>query len=202
MERRHSIGDQIELRLDFGDAPADRGLVGYAAVYDSLSEPLGGFRERLAAGAFANVLGRKPDVRCLFNHSDSAVLGRTSSGTLTLLNTVKGLRFQVPDLPETTYARDLREMMKRGDVTGCSFAFTVPQGGDSWAEEVVDGQKTLVRTVHEIGRLFDVGPVAFPAYANTEVSLRDARESLARFQRRNGYPIDLALLDLLDKSLL
>lgn len=200
MERRHVSGE-IELRIDGGaDTPADKGLVGYAAIYGSLSEPLGGFRERLAPGAFANVLGRSPDVRCVFNHSDNAVLGRTRSGTLNLLNTSKGLRFQVPELPDTTYARDLREMLRRGDVSGCSFAFTVPQGGDAWAEEVIDNQRVLVRTIHEVGELYDVGPVAFPAYTATEVNLRDARESLRRFQRRNGYPLDLALLALMDRG--
>lgn len=193
MERRQVTGE-LELRFE---GEADKGIVGYAALYDSLSEPLGGFRERLAPGAFSLALGKNPDVRCLFNHNDSAVLGRTTSGTLSLMNTSRGLRFSVSELPDTTYARDLRAMLKRGDVTGCSFAFTVPQGSDKWAEEVIDGERTLVRTIHEIGRLIDVGPVAFPAYTATEVSLRDARASLEHWQRCNGYPIDLAKLDLM-----
>ena len=193
MERRQFAGD-IELRID---GESDKGIVGYAAVYDSLSEPLGGFRERIAPGAFASVLSRAPDVRALFNHDDNAVLGRTSSGTLTLMNTSKGLRFSVPQLPDTTWGRDLREMMRRGDITQCSFSFSVMPGTDTWGEEIVNEQRIAVRTIHEFSQLYDVGPVAFPAYTATEVNLREARNSLERWQKARGYPLGLAWLDLL-----
>lgn len=193
MERRQISGD-IELRIE------EKGISGYAAIFDSISLPLGGFQERIAPGAFTAALGKNPDVRALFNHDQNFVLGRTSSGTLKLAQTAKGLRFEVPSLPDTSYARDMREMMTRGDVTQCSFGFTVPQGGDTWAEEMIDGKKTLVRTLRSIGQLLDVGPVAFPAYTATEVSFRDARKSLETWQRNRGYPLDLAWLDLLAKS--
>ena len=58
-----------------------RTITGYAARYNVLSSDLGGFRERIASGAFKRILATNPDVVCLFNHSDNAVLGRTTAGT-------------------------------------------------------------------------------------------------------------------------
>src|SRR5215472_5921150 len=101
-----------------------RTIAGYAARYCVLSGDLGGFRERIASGAFKRILATNPDVVCLFNHSDSAVLGRTTAGTLRLSEDTRGLKFEC-DLPDTTFGRDTYESVKRGDLNGCSFAFMV-----------------------------------------------------------------------------
>ena len=141
-----------------------RTIPGYAAIYNSDSEDLGGFIERMAPGSFDGRL--QDDVRVLFNHDNNLVLGRTISGTATLEVDEKGLRYTC-QLPDTTYAKDLIELMERGDVTQSSFAFTIED--ESW-EERADGM--LIRTVKKVGQLYDVSPVTYPAYTEATSGLR------------------------------
>ena len=141
-----------------------RTITGYAAIYNSDSEDLGGFIERMAPGSFDGRL--QDDVRVLFNHDNNLVLGRTISGTATLEVDEKGLRYTC-QLPDTTYAKDLIELMERGDVTQSSFAFTIED--ESW-EERADGM--LIRTVKKLGQLYDVSPVTYPAYKDSTSGLR------------------------------
>ena len=96
-------------------------VVGYAAVYDVLSEDLGGHREKIAQGAFADLVGT--DVRALLNHDPNEVLGRTKSG-LRLFDEQRGLRFEL-DLPDSPLGQNVREAVRRGDVDGASFRFEV-----------------------------------------------------------------------------
>src|ERR1700743_406805 len=104
-------------------------LSGYAAVFNSPSEDLGGFRENIRKGAFTRCLSEQPDIRCLSNHDTSLILGRTRSGTLTVREDDRGLYFEC-NLPDTTTARDLSALVKRGDITGMSFGFYALQ--DEW----------------------------------------------------------------------
>lgn len=156
------------------DAPAGR-LVGHAAVFNSLSEDLGGFRELIAPGAFASSIA-KDDVRALFNHDPNFVLGRTSSGTLRLAEDMRGLAIEV-DMPDTQTIRDLvTAPVQRGDVSQMSFAFETVT--DEWRKDTAgDWTRTLVEV-----RLYDVSPVTFPAYPATDVSARSKEvfERLAR----------------------
>ena len=140
------------------------GIVGTAAVVDSLSDEIFGFREKIASGAFEGALKRS-DVRGLFNHDPNYVLGRVKSGTMTLRADEKGLHYEIAELPESR--ADVAEAIQRGDVDGNSFAFTVEK--DEW-EYRKDG--SAVRTITEFGELFDVGPVTYPAYPSTTVSAR------------------------------
>jgi len=142
---------------------AGKTIAGHAARYDSLSEDLGGFVEIIRPGAFASVL--RQDVRCLFNHNADLLLGRTRSRTLTLSDDGHGLAFEV-QTPETTVGQDLRILMSRGDVTGCSFSFDI--GDDRWSMQ----SGVLLREIFSFARLYDVGPVVFPAYPETDVGLR------------------------------
>ena len=141
-----------------------RTITGYAAIYNSDSEDLGGFIERMAPSSFDGRL--QDDVRVLFNHDNNLVLGRTISGTATLEVDEKGLRYTC-QLPDTSYAKDLIELMERGDVTQSSFAFTIED--ESW-EERADGM--LIRTVKKVGQLYDVSPVTYPAYKDSTSGLR------------------------------
>ncbi|HEU5479505.1 MAG TPA: HK97 family phage prohead protease, partial [Candidatus Tumulicola sp.] len=136
-----------------------RTVSGYAAVYDVESTDLGGFRERIAPGAFRTVLGADADVRCLLNHDPNIVLGRTRAGTLRLSDDARGLRFEV-ELPESR--TDIREAIARGDVDGASFRFDVAR--DSWLGEV--------RTLEEIRTLHDVSIGTYPAYPAASIELR------------------------------
>ena len=139
---------------------------GYAAIYNSDSEWMGGFYEQIEVGAFDDVL--ENDVRAYFNHDENLLLGRVSSGTLRIGTDKRGLFYEV-DLPNTTYANDLVELMKRGDINQSSFAFLI--GKDRWEER---GGKTY-RIISKVSRLLDVSPVAQPAYpeATSELKTRD-----------------------------
>ncbi|HVL52831.1 MAG TPA: HK97 family phage prohead protease [Vitreimonas sp.] len=166
--RRTAALDEIEFR-DAGDKLI---FTGHAAVFDRLSDDLGGFRERIQRGAFRKVLDRSPDVRFLVNHDSNLVLARTTvidgPGLLELREDPKGLRVY-SELVPTTQARDLRELVKAGVITQMSFSFRIyPDGTDIWEE--VDGE--LIRTIVSFSDLFDVGPVTFPAYPQTDASMR------------------------------
>jgi len=147
-------------------------ITGYAAVFDKWSEDLGGFREKIRAGAFKKAIG-KSDVRGLFNHDSNYVLGRQSNGTLTIKEDKNGLWMEI-DPPDTQIIRDLvLAPIKRGDIKEQSFAFVIAEGGDEWKN--LHGEKPnepVTRTITEVDELFDVSPVTYPAYPDTSVALR------------------------------
>jgi HK97 family phage prohead protease len=156
-----------------------RSIVGYGAVFNTLSENLGGFREKIAPGAFDTVLN--DDVRGLINHNPGHVLGRTASGTLRLSIDAQGLRYEI-DPPDTQYARDLLVSMERGDVKESSFRFFVDE--DKW-EEDVEGR--IIRTIIKFSRLLDVGPVTYPAYPDASA----AQRSLEQWQKEHPKAPDI-----------
>lgn len=141
---------------------------GYAAVFNELSDDLGGFYERIERGAFARTI-ESDDIRGLWNHNPDYPLGRTRSGTLRLQEDETGLQFVIQP-PETSYARDLLVSMGRGDVDQMSFGFWVVR--DRW--EQTGGQ--VVRNLLEV-KLFDVSPVTYPAYPQTSAQVRARLES-------------------------
>jgi uncharacterized protein len=155
---------QADLHMELRDDDLRPRLVGYAAVFDVLSEDLGGFRERVRVGAFTRSLREGADVRALVDHNPSEILGRVKAGTLTLRPTAKGLLVYI-DPPNTTRARDLAESIRRGDVDGMSFGFRTV--ADEWHNE--DGKE--IRDLVDVD-LFDVSVVTFPAYPQTEVGMR------------------------------
>src|SRR6266545_6073742 len=113
---KHDAPEQRTIDVDVEDIDTrGRTLVGYASVYGAVSGDLGGFRERIAPGAFAGVLDA--DVRALLNHDPNEVLGRTKSGTLRLADEQRGLRFEL-DLPDSPLGQNVREAVRRGDVDG------------------------------------------------------------------------------------
>jgi HK97 family phage prohead protease len=150
-------------------------ISGYAAVFNKLSDDLGGFREKIKPGAFKKAL-KNSDVRALFNHDSNYVLGRQSNGTLSLKEDKNGLWMEV-DPPDTQIIRDLvLSPIKRGDVKEQSFAFMVEK--DEW--DNIDGEKKdkpITRTILEINELFDVSPVTYPAYPDTSVALRSMEKA-------------------------
>lgn len=166
-------------------------LTGYAAVWESFSEDLGGFIEIIKRGAFRN---RKADVLALFNHSNDHVLGRESSGTLDIEEDEKGLKVTIR-LPDTTIARDLYTSVSRGDIRSMSFAFTVNAGGETWSK---NSKGKTVRTLTDCD-LHDCSVVTTPAYPATSVSARHFAQQYQTGEldnenaRRN---IEIELLDL------
>ena len=146
------------------DQPGIMMLDGYAAVFDMDSQGLW-FTERVAPGAFKSSI-LTDDVVALFNHDKNFVLGRTSSGTLELAEDPTGLKYEIK-LPNTTAGRDVHESVGRRDVNGSSFSFQTIK--DQW--EYLDDGETVKRTLLEV-KVFDVGPVTFPAYPSTSTHAR------------------------------
>lgn len=132
-------------------------FTGYAAIFNAPSEPLP-FIERIAPGAFKRSLSARNDIKLLWNHDTSIVLGSTRAGTLRLEEDSVGLRVTA-DLPDTQAGRDAAYLIKRGDVDSMSFGFSVPKGGDEWVSE----NERVLRSV----RLIETSVVAFPAYTQT-----------------------------------
>ena len=141
-------------------------IYGYAALFNSMSEELYGFREIIDPGAFDQT--DISDVRALFNHDNNLLLARTKSGTLDLEIDGNGLRYEF-EAPNTSYGKDLVELMKRGDVTQSSFGFTIASDGEYW--EVRDGEMPI-RHITRVQKLYDVSPVTYPAYPDTSVAVR------------------------------
>lgn len=167
LERRVSASP-IPLRSEGRTTGADgRRLIGYAAVFNSLSENLGGMREIIEPGAFSKAL-RTSDVRALLNHDPSLILGRTKAGTLRLKEDATGLRAEI-DIPKTPTGDGVLESVRRGDISQMSFAFRIASGGDRFSTGK-DG--VTVRRILEVQELVDVSPVAFPAYSETVISAR------------------------------
>lgn len=156
---------RTELRMQAAEGEP-RLIIGYGAVFNSLSEDLGGFQEIIMPGAFSDAIGRD-DVRALFNHDSNLILGRNISQTLRLSEDERGLRYEI-DPPRTQYANDLIVSIERGDVDQSSFGFRVRE--ESWRSPT-DEQPLPVRLLHRV-QLFDVSPVTFPAYHATQVDVR------------------------------
>lgn len=154
----------LELRARGGNTPR---LEGYAAVFDSPSEDLGGFVEYVRPGAFKRSLqSNRADPMALVHHLPHLVLGRRSAGTLRLSEDSKGLQFEV-DLPDTGTARDLLVSVERGDIRGASFAFTIAPQGDRWN---VQGD-LVTRDLLDVD-LHEITITPTPAYPDTEVARR------------------------------
>jgi uncharacterized protein len=188
----------FEFRADTPDGESRPHIAGHAAVFNSLSEMLWGFREMIAPGAFRDAI-EKSDVRALVNHDSNFILGRKKNGTLKLWEDERGLAIDI-DPPSTQWANDLLVSIGRGDIDQMSFGFTVAE--DRWEE--VDGETR--RTILRVDELFDVSPVTFPAYPETDVVLRErfARQ-IEKLRGLNAEPIASAIqersLDLLKRRL-
>jgi HK97 family phage prohead protease len=175
-------GADVEFRSFTGELRAEgdgNTFYGYAAVFDSPSEPLP-FIERIAPGAFSKTLRQqKRDIRLYVNHDSNLVLASRRSGTLRITEDDIGLRVEA-DLPETTAGRDIRELMRTGVVDKMSFGFQVDRRGDKWSD---DGMERVLTSV----RLFEVSIVTgFPAYEQTTAAVR----SLHRLSERTGMAVD------------
>lgn len=166
-ETRSFQAVELRAKMEAGKAPV---IEGYAAVFDSLSEDLGGFREKIRPGAFKGAIADGCDVRALWNHDNNFVLGRTTARTLSLSEDDRGLLATIHP-PDTQWARDLMVSIGRGDVSQMSFGFQVEK--DEWDDK---DKNSVVRTIHSFRRLFDVSPVTSPAYPDTTVALRSLEE--------------------------
>lgn len=167
LELRH-----ISLPVEFRETSSGPGtLSGYAAVFNRLSQNLGGFVERVDPAAFNKSIADQVAVLARYNHDDNHLLGTTEAGTLRLEVDGTGLRYDV-DIPDTTSGRDVRELAKRGDVRYSSFAFRTV--ADDW-DFTPEGFP--LRTLLAV-QLVDVAPVNNPAYRDTTTGLRSLADRL------------------------
>lgn len=163
-------------------------IAGYAAVFERPSKDLGGFRESIRPGAFTRSLASDDagNILALYEHDRQKPIGRVGSGTLKLSEDKRGLAFEI-ELPDTTTGRDLDVLVKRGDVSGASFAFTTPKGGDQWTEESGMYHRTLLDV-----NLHEITVTSAPAYADTTVAMR----ALSGQNCMDRNAITLALLEI------
>lgn len=162
---------QIERRSGgTATADADPGSIrGVAVTWGRLSADLGGWRERIARGAFTESIESDQDIAAFVSHDAARLLGRKANGTLAVEETAKGLEFTC-SLPRTSYAADLRALVERGDVLECSFGFTCD--ASTWSvEKDENGERVDVRTVTS-ARLWEISPCLYGAYgAGTSVGV-------------------------------
>lgn len=169
-EDRSEVNEAKEVRitpaefrvLEEADGPV---LEGYAAVFDAMSEDLGGFKEIVKPGAFERAINEQQDVRLLVNHDTSKIMARTKNNTLSLVEDGRGLRFRAV-VNDTTYAQDLVKQVRRGDIDQVSFGF-VPRD-----DEFLLRNGQVIRELRDVD-IFDVSLTGFPAYPQTSVEVRN-----------------------------
>ena len=165
--------------------------------YNSRSCDLGSFVEQIAPGAFSSALAPGADVLCLRDHDQKLLMGRSTSGTLVLVDSPAGLTFRCV-LPKTQSATELAESIDRQDLTGVSFGFTT--NADAWT---VGEQGNVLRTLISVN-LAEISPCSFPAYAESSVSIRscpaELRAKLKLTRRTNADGCDCDCPECLDND--
>ena len=157
---------EIRLGDNANTSNDNRHIEGYAIVFNSLSNDLGGFREIIEQGAITDELIKNSDILCLMNHDiKRGVLARSyqGRGSLKLDIDEHGLHYSF-DAPNTDLGDEVLEGIRRGDISKCSFAFVC--GEDNWTK---DENGEYIRRVKKIKNLYDVSLVYHPAYEETEV---------------------------------
>lgn len=164
---------EIRIAAEEGAAPT---ISGYAAVFNSMSGDLGGFREQILPGAFRDAISEGREILALLHHDPSRPIGRRSAGTLRLVEDERGLAVEI--VPgDTTYGRDALEMVRRKDIKGMSFRFR--NAVSTW--EKVGGER--IRTISRVPEVPEVTLTAIPAYEATSAEVRSALEKFTEEQK-------------------
>lgn len=171
------VADRVEARsVAFTDVDVSKdgwSFEGLAAVYDQEAD-LGDFTESMSRGAYRKVIAQGDNVPMLYHHNDALpVLATTRGGTLTLKDDAKGLRVKA-DIAQHYIGEAVRELVKRGDITGMSPGFIAGRGNSKIERR---GAK-VHRTITGFKKLLDVSPTWEPAYAGTTAELRSLRALL------------------------
>lgn len=178
-ERRYIPAKVAGLQLRTAD-DGSHVIGGHGAVFNRLSQNLGGFVEQVAPGAFTKTIG-EADIRGLFNHDPNWILGRNTAGTLRLDEDNVGLAYEI-DVPDTSLGRDLVVSMRRKDITQSSFSFRTID--DEWG---LTPEGFPLRTLLQV-QLYDVSPVTFPAYLEADSTL--VREAVAHLAESRHVAVD------------
>lgn len=194
------IADENYLhRTVFNDEDKQVYVEGMGIVYNSKTEIYPGIFESILPGAFSESLSTFRTVKSFINHKPSEILSTTrSEPALEILDGDNFLEFSAP-IPPTTYGNDLIVNLKRGNIKGASFSFSISENGDHY-KKLPDG--SLHRTITE-ATIYEVGPVTNPAYEQTEVSLRNKEffDSLKKsIEKKNLDDTELRIIqDFLSK---
>lgn len=183
---------KFELRAAAGNEAikiVGRTLYGTAIPYNRDSLDLGGFVERFAPGSVADTI-KSGQIEAWTYHDRTKPLGSQAGGTLRLIDTPTGLNYEC-DLPDTSYANDLRALMTRengkSDIGGTSFGFAPASDGQQWKREGDQNVRTITRA-----HLEHISPVVTPAYPSTTAALRSF--TAADIDQADAYGIDLSAL--------
>ncbi|MBC7643556.1 MAG: HK97 family phage prohead protease, partial [Thermoleophilia bacterium] len=176
-----------ELEQRSADSSSGTQLVirGHAAVFDSPTVIVYAgfaFEEVVGRGAFRKYVAAGNDMVCQADH-EGEPLGRLSNSTLTISEDTQGVAYECL-LPDTQHARDTWQLVKRGDYPGCSFTFMTSPAGERWDTGVprpVDLDPAIEwwgrRYLLEFEMMRDLGPVTWPAYADTDCDADEDSDS-------------------------
>ena len=184
MKEKRLTNIKAETRADAAAASESLILWGQPIVYEqptTIHDQAGEYIEIIKRGALDGA--DLSDVRLLYNHDLNKVPLAKTPKTMELKTSASGLELTAT-LPDTQEARSVYEAVKRGDLDGMSFCFTVPEGGD------VYDPKTNTRTIYKIAKVYECSVVPFPAYPQTSVEARSARAtSLKNYKARQQAKI-------------
>lgn len=168
------MGTELEIRSTTLTADSEnKTLVGYVVQWNKDSELLWGeYIERFAPNAFSQSLASGQDVRALFEHDHTKLLGRTSSSTLRLIEDSIGLRFELTP-PDTQIGRDLLVSVERGDISGMSFGFIAQK--NEWDFNVEPNIRTVTQAA-----LFEITVTSIPAYPDSSLTILKRSQAVAR----------------------
>lgn len=182
----------ILAETEFRSTDKGHQFIGYAAMFDTDSEPLGkaGVVESIDPAAFRRALGDPSRKTFVVDHNDERLLSSTASGRLRLATDTRGLLTD-SDLPDTSYVRDLRELHDKGETSGMSFEFLPRKGGVQWSQDHARRRLTDVKLFH-----VTVLTGLTPAYSATSAEIRSLADAVS------ADPDDIeALIDMLPGAL-
>lgn len=202
MEIERRFYDQSDSRVIIEDrGEGKKAVSGLGIVFNKRSINLGGFVEVIKPEAVEGIDWN--DVVSMTNHDPNFVMGR-SPKTMTPKVTSEGVEYHIEPSEDTDY-KNLVIRVEREDIKGSSFGFTVEKNGEDWAE---DESGVMVRTITKFRKIYDLSPVVFPAYKDTDNHTKVAKRSMEEFKNKReeetkpkekkenknqgGYPVDLA----------
>lgn len=168
---------EMYLKTDFQvrQQDDDKYIEGYFIRFNEETKLWKDAFEEVDPGAVDDSL-KNNDIRCLFNHDTSIVLGRTGNGTLELKKDSIGVFGRVKINPNDKQALDIYARIERGDINACSFGFNIIN------EEIQNRDDGTVKFILKKIDLHEVSPVTFPAYPTTSIQAR--KQDLAEHKKR------------------
>ena len=177
-----------------------REICGYAIVFNVLSDDLGGYRELIKKEAITQELIACSDIIANMDHRSDYMMARlrNGKGNIDLTIDEHGLKFRF-ECPETAKGEELLQHVKRGEITQCSFAFSLDYSDKDAEKWTRNADGTQIREIWKIERLYDISLVQNPAYPSTECYARDVEHCKQQTRINRIYEFYSDLLDELDK---